>query len=51
MAVTSWLVDKSAYVRMQSGQAAQLQEWSGRIERGLMHVEGMPKAVRVRRID
>ena len=34
--MTLWLVDKSAYVRMQSGQAAQLQEWSGRIERGLI---------------
>lgn len=43
MAVTSWLVDKSAYVRMQSGQAAQLQEWSGRIERGLMHLSAVTR--------
>ncbi|MGO1560917.1 MAG: PIN domain nuclease [Actinomycetaceae bacterium] len=38
MAVTSWLVDKSAYVRMQAGQAANIAEWNSRIERGLMHL-------------
>lgn len=38
MAVTSWLVDKSAYVRMQAGQAANIAEWNSRIERGLMRL-------------
>lgn len=38
MAVTSWLVDKSAYVRMQAGQAADMAEWNARIERGLVHL-------------
>lgn len=38
MAVTNWLVDKSAYVRMQAGQAASLSEWNSRIERGLMRL-------------
>lgn len=38
MAVTSWLVDKSAYARMQAGQAANMTEWNARIERGLVHL-------------
>lgn len=38
MAVTSWLVDKSAYVRMQAGQAASIAEWNSRIERGLVRL-------------
>ena len=38
MAVTSWLIDKSAYSRMQAGQAARLEEWSARIERGLVRL-------------
>lgn len=38
MAVTNWLVDKSAYVRMQTGQAVSIAEWNSRIERGLMHL-------------
>lgn len=38
MAVTSWLVDKSAYVRMQAGQAARIAEWNSRIERGLVRL-------------
>lgn len=38
MAVTNWLVDKSAYVRMQAGQAASIGEWNSRIERGLMRL-------------
>ena len=38
MAVTSWLVDKSAYARMQLGQARNLDEWNARIERGLVHL-------------
>ncbi len=38
MAVTSWLVDKSAYARMQTGQAASMAEWNSRIERGLLRL-------------
>lgn len=38
MAVTSWLVDKSAYVRMQSGQAVNVAEWNARIGRGLVRL-------------
>ncbi|GAB3529896.1 PIN domain nuclease [Arthrobacter monumenti] len=38
MAVTNWLVDKSAYVRMQAGQAAHIEEWNARIERGLVRL-------------
>lgn len=43
MAVTSWLVDKSAYVRMQSGQAARLSEWNSRIERGLVRLSAITR--------
>ncbi|BAL92608.1 hypothetical protein AMIS_73880 [Actinoplanes missouriensis 431] len=38
MAVTSWLIDKSAYVRLQSGQARNRDEWSARISRGLVRL-------------
>jgi predicted nucleic acid-binding protein len=38
VAVTSWLIDKSAYVRMQLGQAADIDEWNARIERGLVRL-------------
>lgn len=38
MAVTSWLIDKSAYARMQTGQAARLEDWNARIERGLVRI-------------
>lgn len=38
MAVTCWLIDKSAYVRMQAGDAAALEEWNERIERGLVRL-------------
>ena len=38
MAVTSWLIDKSAYVRLQLGQAANRDEWSARIGRGLVRL-------------
>lgn len=38
MAVTNWLVDKSAYVRMQAGQAAHIEDWNTRIERGLVRL-------------
>lgn len=38
MAVTSWLIDKSAYVRLQLGQAANRDQWSARIGRGLVRL-------------
>lgn len=38
MAVTNWLIDKSAYVRLQLGQAASRDEWSARISRGLVRL-------------
>lgn len=38
MALTSWLIDKSAYVRMQTGRAADFTEWNSRIERGLLRL-------------
>ena len=33
MAVTSWLIDKSAYVRLQLGQAPNRDEWNARVSR------------------
>jgi predicted nucleic acid-binding protein len=38
MAVTSWLIDKSAYVRLQLGQAPNRDEWNARIGRGLVRL-------------
>jgi predicted nucleic acid-binding protein len=38
VAVTSWLIDKSAYMRLQLGQAANREEWSTRISRGLVRL-------------
>lgn len=38
MAVTSWLIDKSAYVRLQLGQTTNRDEWSARISRGLVRL-------------
>lgn len=38
MAVTSWLIDKSAYARLQLGQVANRDEWNGRISRGLVRL-------------
>lgn len=43
MAVTNWLLDRSAYVRMQSGQAVNLEEWNGRIERGLVRLSSLTR--------
>lgn len=43
MAVTNWLIDKSAYARMQAGQAARLEEWNARIERGLVRLAAVTK--------
>lgn len=36
--MTNWLIDKSAYARMQLGQAAHAEEWNARIERGLVRL-------------
>lgn len=38
MAVNSWLIDKSAYVRLQLGQVANRDEWNARISRGLVRL-------------
>jgi hypothetical protein len=38
MAVTGWLIDKSAYARLQLGQASGVDEWSARISRGLVRL-------------
>lgn len=38
MAVTSWLVDKSAYARLQLGQTPDIDAWSVRISRGLVRL-------------
>jgi predicted nucleic acid-binding protein len=38
MAVTSWLIDKSAYVRLQLGQVANRDEWSERVSRGFVRL-------------
>jgi predicted nucleic acid-binding protein len=38
MAVTSWLIDKSAFVRLQLGQVTNRDEWSARISRGLVRL-------------
>ncbi|HKE64740.1 MAG TPA: PIN domain nuclease [Micromonosporaceae bacterium] len=38
MALTSWLIDKSAYVRLQFGLAPDRDEWSARISRGLVRL-------------
>lgn len=38
MAVTTWLIDKSAYVRLALGQVADRDQWSTRISRGLVRL-------------
>ena len=38
MAVTTWLIDKSAYVRLQLGQVANRDQWNTRISRGLVRL-------------
>ncbi|WP_422772753.1 PIN domain nuclease [Plantactinospora sp. WMMC1484] len=43
MAVTSWLIDKSAYIRLQLGQAAHRDEWSTRISRGLVRLSSITR--------
>lgn len=41
MAVTSWLIDKSAYVRL--GESADLEQWTRRISRGLVRIAGITR--------
>ena len=43
MAVTSWLIDKSALIRLQLGQAANRDEWSARISRGLVRLSAVTR--------
>jgi len=38
VAVTTWLIDKSAYARLQLGQATNRDEWNARISRGLVRL-------------
>jgi predicted nucleic acid-binding protein len=38
MAVTRWLIDKSAYARLQVGQAGNTDQWNARISRGLVRL-------------
>jgi predicted nucleic acid-binding protein len=38
VAVTTWLIDKSAYVRLQLGQVPNRDQWSARIGRGLVRL-------------
>lgn len=38
MAVTSWLLDKSAFVRLQLDQVADAEMWKTRIDRGLVRI-------------
>ena len=41
MAVTDWLIDKSALVRL--GASSDAAEWAGRIERGLVRITTMTR--------
>lgn len=36
--MTGWLIDKSAYVRMQMGHVSDAEVWNARIERGLVRI-------------
>ncbi len=36
--MTSWLIDKSAYARLQHGQTPDVDKWSARISRGLVRL-------------
>lgn len=38
MAVTNWLIDKSALVRLQLDQVAEAENWKLRIDRGLVRI-------------
>lgn len=39
MAVTSWLIDKSAYVRL--GESPDIETWANRVSRGLVRIAGI----------
>ena len=39
--MTSWLIDKSAYARLQLGQVSNREEWNTRISRGLIHLSAI----------
>lgn len=39
MAVTSWLIDKSAYVRL--GESPDIEAWANRVSRGLVRIAGI----------
>lgn len=41
MAVTSWLIDKSAYVRL--GDSPDIELWTNRISRGLVRIAGITR--------
>ena len=41
MAVSSWLIDKSAYVRL--GASPDLEQWTRRISRGLVRIAGITR--------
>ncbi len=43
MAVTEWLLDKSAFVRLQQGIAAEPETWNRRIERGLVRMSSITR--------
>jgi len=43
VAVTTWLIDKSAYARLQLGQAANRDAWSTRISRGLVRLSAITR--------
>jgi predicted nucleic acid-binding protein len=43
VAVTTWLIDKSAFVRLQRGQVANRDQWSARIGRGLVRLSTMTR--------
>jgi hypothetical protein len=44
VAVTDWLIDKSALVRM--GDSPDADEWATRIERGLVRITTVPPVAR-----
>lgn len=41
MVVTGWLIERSALVRL--GQADEVEEWAGRIQRGLVRISTMTR--------
>ncbi|MFT3797147.1 PIN domain nuclease [Microbacterium sp.] len=43
MAVTRWLLDKSAFVRMQQGHVADMDAWNRRIERGVVQLSAITR--------